>query len=334
MSDTAKNEVTDHEEQRHQPEEMVGNELSPGAQLSARRQALNWSIEDVASQLNLAPRQIQAIEMDNYAALPGMASVRGFIRSYAKLLGVDAAPLLQVVAKEATPAEEAVPLRRALPPIRFPENRLSSPSRRRLLPRTAFVMLLLGLLAGGLFVMQQNGMQSLLPTSLQFGTGNAPTVSIALGRVETVEKDKTTTGDAHAGPQQHTTGSAPNSSESGNAKKQDIAVIEAAATGVMLVAQPVAAGDAVVSPVGATSADTKDILMLKLHEDSWIEIKRSDNSTLVSALFKAGTTESFKITSPVAMTVGNAAGVDATLRGKPIELKADAKSNVARLTLK
>ena len=64
---------------------------SVGTRLSAEREALGWSVEQVASQLNLAPRQIQALEQDNYAALPGIASVRGFIRAYAKLLKIDPA---------------------------------------------------------------------------------------------------------------------------------------------------------------------------------------------------------------------------------------------------
>ena len=75
-------------------EEIVEAVLTPGAQLALQRQARGWSIEEVATQLNLAARQIQAIEADNYAALPGMASVRGFIRGYAKILKVDPSPLL------------------------------------------------------------------------------------------------------------------------------------------------------------------------------------------------------------------------------------------------
>src|ERR1700736_2109394 len=94
MNDMTMNDSTTHKEADRQQQEDA--QPAPGAQLAAQRQALNWSIEQVANQLNLAPRQIQAIEADNYAALPGMASVRGFIRAYAKLLKIDAAPLLLV----------------------------------------------------------------------------------------------------------------------------------------------------------------------------------------------------------------------------------------------
>lgn len=57
---------------------------------------------------NLSPRQIHALETDNHALLPGIAIVRGFIRAYAKLLRVDAAPILAAV-KPSTGSVNALP---------------------------------------------------------------------------------------------------------------------------------------------------------------------------------------------------------------------------------
>ena len=48
----------------------------PGAQLAAQRQALDWSVEQIADQLKLAPRQVLALENDNYSALPGAAVLK------------------------------------------------------------------------------------------------------------------------------------------------------------------------------------------------------------------------------------------------------------------
>jgi cytoskeleton protein RodZ len=330
MSDITKNESVGHPDKEQQQDGIALNELSPGAQLSARRQALNWSVEQVAAQLNLAPRQIQAIEADNYAALPGMAIARGFIRSYAKLLNIDAAPLLQVVAKEATPAEEAGPLRRELPNIRFTESRLSPSGRQNMVSRSILGLLLVVFVAGGLFVMLQTGMQARLPSFLQFGAGNAPTVPTPLDQEKSAPEESAAMSDdaANVG-----SGSAPDSGAGGNDTKRDIPANQVTADGAMPV-MPVATGIIPVAPAATSRASTKDMLTLKLREDSWVEIKRPDNSTVVAALFKAGATESFKITGPVVMIVGNAAGVDVTLRGKPIALKANTRSNVAQLNLK
>lgn len=71
--------------------------LSPGAKLATARAAAGWSVDQVASQLKLAKRQIVAIEADDYASLPELAVIRGFIRAYAKLLKLDVAPLLILI---------------------------------------------------------------------------------------------------------------------------------------------------------------------------------------------------------------------------------------------
>ncbi|GJL83456.1 MAG: hypothetical protein DHS20C01_30900 [marine bacterium B5-7] len=62
---------------------------SPGLVLSEARQELKWSIEDVAANLNLRVRVIESLESDDYSDLPGPTFVRGYLKAYARLLGVD-----------------------------------------------------------------------------------------------------------------------------------------------------------------------------------------------------------------------------------------------------
>lgn len=66
---------------------------SVGATLKKQRLKNDWSIEDVASTLNLSNHTIIAIEEDNYQLLPGTTFTKGYIRSYANLLGLDAKEL-------------------------------------------------------------------------------------------------------------------------------------------------------------------------------------------------------------------------------------------------
>lgn len=66
----------------------------PGAALREARERIGLSVADAAGQTKLAPRQIEALEADDYQHLPEMAFVRGFVRSYAKVLQLDAQPLL------------------------------------------------------------------------------------------------------------------------------------------------------------------------------------------------------------------------------------------------
>lgn len=67
----------------------------PGAQLLARRIALNYTPEYVAGKLHLRVRIIELLEADDYSNMPEPVFVKGYLRAYAKLLGIPAEPLLQ-----------------------------------------------------------------------------------------------------------------------------------------------------------------------------------------------------------------------------------------------
>ena len=81
-----------------------------GAYLRASREAAGLSVDVVAQQLKLAPRQVRAIEEDDYARLPGRTFVRGFVRNYARLLGIEA-ERARVVAHESAHERAAGQLR-------------------------------------------------------------------------------------------------------------------------------------------------------------------------------------------------------------------------------
>ncbi|HSS46027.1 MAG TPA: RodZ domain-containing protein [Burkholderiales bacterium] len=68
---------------------------SIGRVLSAARERQGLSVSDVARQLKLAVRQVEALEADDFKSLPRITFVRGFIRNYAKLVQVDVEPLLK-----------------------------------------------------------------------------------------------------------------------------------------------------------------------------------------------------------------------------------------------
>ena len=91
----------------------------PGHTLAQARQARGMTVTDVALRLKFSPRQIEALEDDRYDALPGPTTVRGMIRAYSKLIGIEAAPLLSAVHRRLDagpdtmqPLAMAVPFRR------------------------------------------------------------------------------------------------------------------------------------------------------------------------------------------------------------------------------
>jgi cytoskeleton protein RodZ len=92
--------------------------LDAGAALRSARMHLNMSVEEVSNRIKFAPQQIEALEAGDFAHLPEAAFLRGFIRSYAKLLQIDAAPLLAALPQK---SESSVPLEaQALPDTAFP----------------------------------------------------------------------------------------------------------------------------------------------------------------------------------------------------------------------
>ncbi|MEC8068000.1 MAG: RodZ domain-containing protein [Pseudomonadota bacterium] len=69
-------------------------EFGVGKELRAARLKAELKITDVAEELNLKVEHLTAIEKDSYSELPGNTYVVGFVRSYAKFLGLNDAHLV------------------------------------------------------------------------------------------------------------------------------------------------------------------------------------------------------------------------------------------------
>jgi len=79
-----------------------------GARLAAAREKERLSVGDMAARLRLHVNQVRAIESENLAQLPEAAYVRGFVRSYARSLGLDPAPLIDDLNSKLAPASASV----------------------------------------------------------------------------------------------------------------------------------------------------------------------------------------------------------------------------------
>lgn len=77
-----------------QPEVAAAHRVNPGEALRAARESKGWSVAEVAAQLNLTPMRLSQLEAGEFEKLPGNTFSRGYIRAYAKLLGLEQAPLV------------------------------------------------------------------------------------------------------------------------------------------------------------------------------------------------------------------------------------------------
>lgn len=313
-------EPTEHAGDQH-PSEY--GQATPGMQLAMRRQQFNWTVEQVASQLNLAPRQILAMENDNYGALPGMAVARGFVRSYAKLLRLDAAPLLAQIGGEPNTADQTMPLRRAIPTTTFTPQRAVLRGRQRG-PGKLLVLGSLVVVVGAVaaLISQRDKLGQLVPPSVSARLGGAaPSAETPSaqkpGRVLETDVAPPLT-QSQTPPAAAPAGMTPELSSPASAP-----LAAPAPTTPAAVATP---------PVAAPASS--NALVLSLKQDSWVEVRRADNSVVISRVLRAGSSQTFELAGPLSLTVGNARGVEATVRGEPFNLAAGARNNVARVTVK
>lgn len=93
--------------------------LTLGEKLRQAREERGISVSEVAEQTRISPLYIDSIENDNYKPLPGGIFNKGFVKSYAKYVGVDEHEALQDYAKIAASmeAEAAEPPRSYRPEV-------------------------------------------------------------------------------------------------------------------------------------------------------------------------------------------------------------------------
>ncbi|MBJ2254965.1 RodZ domain-containing protein [Pseudomonas psychrophila] len=78
-----------------QPEVLAATRVNPGETLRQARENNGWTLAEVALKLNLTASSLSNLETGAFDKLPGHTFARGYIRTYAKLLGMDQASLVR-----------------------------------------------------------------------------------------------------------------------------------------------------------------------------------------------------------------------------------------------
>ncbi|WUR11763.1 DUF4115 domain-containing protein [[Empedobacter] haloabium] len=307
---------------------------APGAQLAAQRQAMGLSIDQIADQLKLAPRQVVAIEQGDYASLPNMAVTRGFIRAYAKVVRLDPAPLVAQIEVTPTvaPTADHGTVRRekistSFSESRFPSLTESRPKPTRWLVGGAVVLVLAaaaaawqsGVISTDLFKRSSSAADP-APVASQPGTA---TTALPAPHVPLVQP--TTPAPATAEQPVATAPAAPVTETAPATTAAPAPVATAPATPVVATPAPATAA----APAAGANA-----LVLTVNQDSWIEVRSPGSKPLISRLVKAGSTETVEIDKQSTLVVGNPDGVRATLRGQPLDLPKLPNRTISRVQVK
>lgn len=70
------------------------NAQRPGERLRQARLLKHRELKEIATELNISERLLTAIEADDYKSLPEPAFIRGYLRGYGRLLGIDSDVLI------------------------------------------------------------------------------------------------------------------------------------------------------------------------------------------------------------------------------------------------
>jgi cytoskeleton protein RodZ len=309
----------------------------PGQVLAAQREAMGWTVEQVADQLKLAVRQVVALEAGDYAALPSPAVTRGFVRAYAKLVKVDPAPLVAQIAIDATPESEmnTSAVRRPTP-ASFSQAKFPSHGKRASLP-LGWIAAAVAVVAAGAaawhFGLIPGGQRAEPNAAAPAATANGASHDAAQGSAtETLQNPSVPlisvpgassapaapTGAVVNVPATTATGAPPATQPAAPANPvTSQAPAAAAAAGIATPAPSTASA----TPAAATAANAANVLVLNVREDAWIEVRPAKGGTpMIKRLVKAGSTETVNVDQPVRVIVGNPGGVSASLRGAPVAL--------------
>lgn len=305
-----------------------GFEPGFGAALAAAREAKGLTRNEVAERLKLSPRQIEALEAENWEGLPDPVYVRGFVRNYARLLELDADALI--------PRGEggAVPTQTITAPSAGVRLGGSPVARWLLLPLMLAVLFVAGV--AGLYTWLRQGEEAMLPLQ----EGQPPTqVPPALVPTPPIlpPPDAPAPGPANLEPSQLPAAAptpAPPTHPPAPAEPVRAPAEPSATSGSA--AEPVPTRpQAVRQPLPGAAESTasgKVSMRFTPAEDAWIQVVDSQGMRF-SKLVRAGASEVVSGTPPFKLVVGNAANVSLVYNGHSIDLKPFIGEKVARLTL-
>jgi cytoskeleton protein RodZ len=288
----------------------VAASAGPGARLRAAREAAGLSLDQVAQQLKLAPRQVKALEEESFGELPGRTFSRGFVRNYARLLHLDAQDLLAHLPDVAqAPALESPTLHSTGSMI---AELPSASASRTGLGRWLIPLILIGcIVAAAAYEWYRGGLANTAEPARAVSDATdrrAPAAAVVALPNPLASFPQT------AAPQA-TAGTEPQAAPPAASMRDSVA------TSV--------SGAAV--PASAVPGDAT--LVLTYQGPSWTEIRDGSGHIIVSRLVLPGAVEPVKGVPPFDIILGNAHVVTLVFRGKSVDLAPFTRQNVARLTL-
>ena len=331
----------------------VSSIASPGTLCRQQREKNGWSLQDIAQALYLPVRRIEAIEQDDYAALPGPTYVQGYWRNYAGLLEITIED--SIAAHKSNLMHSAAVVPRKQPVRRWHSGK--DGGRRRI--AVLFSLLLVFLLAAAWYWQTQNtplvdqAVQQMsrwfqrgepapatgseqqpadpvLPVPNFPDDGGPPAPAIEppdQGRVDSL--DDGAVSDLRAVSADRSNGGAPSVA---NEELPDAADSDAPAinpTGLDAAAATATAANAPQFGQKQSEVGT-DMLHLRLAQSTWLEVRDQGGSKLIDQTVPGDEYVRLRGRPPFYVFIADAAGAEVTYRGQPVPIAISPGSRSAR----
>jgi len=300
--------------------------VMPGSRLKAEREARGLSLTEVAHTLKFGVRQIEALEADNYELLQGSTFLRGFIRSYARYLKLDDAPLLALLEVAAPPPQAEI-----VAPSNMGEAS-TQPFIERNQKWLMLAMALVVVLAVGAYwvTLNEKNAGTEVVEAPAVKEESAPTPAAANQSSVVAPTPVAITTPAPTVPAAVPTPPAAPAAATP-------APVPAAAPAPTVVA-PAPAAPAPVKPVAPApaapvSAAGEKQVILDFDGRSWVEIKDANQRVVFTGEYGSGTHQVVSGKPPFQLWIGKASSVRVNYNEQKVNLQPYARDEVARLTL-
>ena len=311
-----------------QPE--AGNAEAPtrrtlGQTLAAERERQGLSRADAAQRLHMSAYQVEALETGDFTRLPKGTFLRGFVRNYAKVLGLAPDAVIPLLVEDAPPGGRpgiVVPTQN----IRFDplHERLQSPYVKA--AAISFVVVAVALAAMYWWVFIRPAPPAGMPRKPQ-----APTPPVAAIPIpETAPAISPVVAPAPLAMPAATVAAAPAKPLPAPAKAAAPAKVAAADKFFVADRAPTDNDAPATAPVVGEGPGK---LKFRFHGDSWVEIRDARGKVILSRLNQAGSEARVAGQPPFSLVVGNAPEVELFYNDREVDLESHTKVAVARLTV-
>lgn len=289
---------------------------SIGQVLKAARLAQVMSAQDIARQLRLSEKQIEAIEQDDHSKFPNQIFLRGFIRNYAKLVREDTKKFSQLLGETFPPTSTTQAITFSVDGTPFiPDHKKSKGS---------LIILLIVILVSSLLVYEvyrSGGDDSKTNENIENGT-IAETIIQLETEIEQVPEDN----------QNQLSSVIKSNGSDFNVLIEEVEADQQSGDSLDKEQKVETALEVEDKLVGSEGGGT---LSFMFTGESWVEVKDAEGKNIFSQTSPGNTEETVNGSPPFSLIIGNAASVRLFYNDEPVDLIPYTNTNggVARLSL-